>query len=498
VLQLAIAYCVFCSPYRLSTARAESEPTLDQAQKAEIVGDWNRAAEVYRQLYARERGHTDLRQAYQRCLRRAHQVARHRDPSFQQQVRTMGFPDALLLYGEGLSKLQQLFVSGEKAEPQPLFREGLEELRNAFTDRDYCREVLGSQSVETLELLKTEFVDQWHDRQVNRAADLMDVVRTVAEEAHNVAGIPPTAVVMEFLCGACAGLDEFSSYLTPAQLREITASWKGKCVTAGLEIAIVEHQAVVSRVYPGTKARAQGIHSGDRVLRISGIETAGLNLEEAKELLKGEADSALTLVIAPAGGRDTREIILKRQAAQLPSISEPRFLDERLAIAYLRVFSFQESTIQEIDEAIAQLSLSGMRVFMLDLRGNEGGLFDVAVQVAERFISAGLIVSTHGAPSQPQLLQPRREHFDSSPGGADRWGNGQRRGAACRRHEGSSACHARWSNNLRQRLHAKGAQVQSRARWDAPDRRQVLFAARPRLHSLWHHTRCHGRCRSSP
>jgi carboxyl-terminal processing protease len=71
-------------------------------------------------------------------------------------------------------------------------------------------------------------------------------------------------------------------------------------------------------------------------------------------------------------------------------------VDERLGVGYVRIDGFQETTVGELDEAIAQMQMAGMKVLVLDLRGNEGGLFEVAVQVAERFVSAGLIVSTHG------------------------------------------------------------------------------------------------------
>jgi len=65
-------------------------------------------------------------------------------------------------------------------------------------------------------------------------------------------------------------------------------------------------------------------------------------------------------------------------------------------VGYLRLASFQKNTHNELSEQIFDLKMRGMRVLVLDLRGNPGGLFPVAVQVAERFLPGGLIVTTQG------------------------------------------------------------------------------------------------------
>jgi carboxyl-terminal processing protease len=63
-------------------------------------------------------------------------------------------------------------------------------------------------------------------------------------------------------------------------------------------------------------------------------------------------------------------------------------------IAYVRITGFQPDTLQQLELALARLR--GMRALILDLRGNPGGLFPVAVQIAERFLPAGVIVTTQG------------------------------------------------------------------------------------------------------
>ncbi|CAN5305257.1 hypothetical protein BH10PLA2_BH10PLA2_31420 [soil metagenome] len=78
------------------------------------------------------------------------------------------------------------------------------------------------------------------------------------------------------------------------------------------------------------------------------------------------------------------------------SISEPRFLETASRIGYLRIQHFDDKTVSLLDNGMARLTNSGMRVLILDLRGNPGGLLSAAVDVADRFIARGVLVTTHG------------------------------------------------------------------------------------------------------
>jgi carboxyl-terminal processing protease len=57
---------------------------------------------------------------------------------------------------------------------------------------------------------------------------------------------------------------------------------------------------------------------------------------------------------------------------------------------------FQKGTPAELDDALHQLHRQGMRLLIWDLRGNPGGLLTAAVEVLDRFIDNGILVSTKG------------------------------------------------------------------------------------------------------
>jgi carboxyl-terminal processing protease len=88
------------------------------------------------------------------------------------------------------------------------------------------------------------------------------------------------------------------------------------------------------------------------------------------------------------------------------SITRAKIVDPTEGIGYIQLAGFQKSSTEELDQAVSGLQALGMRTLVLDLRGNPGGLLNVAVEIAERFIDDGVIVSTRGrAPGQSQVLR---------------------------------------------------------------------------------------------
>jgi carboxyl-terminal processing protease len=91
-----------------------------------------------------------------------------------------------------------------------------------------------------------------------------------------------------------------------------------------------------------------------------------------------------------------REGLFTRREVQIKSIPLARIVDREQGIAYIQMTGFQSSTARELDEALARLQAQGMRALIWDLRGNPGGLLPTAVEVLDRFIEDGVLVSTRG------------------------------------------------------------------------------------------------------
>ncbi len=77
-------------------------------------------------------------------------------------------------------------------------------------------------------------------------------------------------------------------------------------------------------------------------------------------------------------------------------MQDVKIVDRQYGIGYLRLTSFQKTTNREFDEALWQLHRDGMKSLIVDVRGNPGGLLPAAVEVADKFVTSGTIVSTRG------------------------------------------------------------------------------------------------------
>jgi carboxyl-terminal processing protease len=131
-----------------------------------------------------------------------------------------------------------------------------------------------------------------------------------------------------------------------------------------------------------------------------------MNTDQAANLLQGPEGSVVEVTLEIAGGT-TRQIRMRRAQVDVPSVEGVRLLDPHSGIGYLKITSFQKSTSRELDTALWKLhteaskdrgdsNVIGMRGLVIDVRHNPGGLLDASVDVADRFIEGGVIVSTRG------------------------------------------------------------------------------------------------------
>jgi carboxyl-terminal processing protease len=374
-----------------------------QAEQAERSADWARACELYEQLPSKERNLPEIKKRYQACVRYAQQVRRHQDPTYQDQVRLLTLFQALEVYEEVLNKLQDFYVERPKVDLTLLFRQGLEELRRALGDPAFRRAhlpaakpaVVADFQARLQQLLRR--AADGGDLKVRRAKEAQNQAQALAQAAHETLGLKPAVVVLELVCGACNALDEYSVYLTPGQYSDIHAALKGEIVGIGIDLVAGDQQLVITQVFPGGSAEMVGLKPGDYITRIAGQPTHDMPADAALAQLRGDAGSTVELEVVQRGDVEPRVYRLPRRPVRLPSVSEPRFVGEQEAgIAYLQVVGFHATTVQELDQALLELQTRGMKALILDLRGNPGGLFPVAVEVVKRFVAEGVIVTTQG------------------------------------------------------------------------------------------------------
>ena len=418
-----ILLALFVFPGRVRAQAVAVDKLIRQAQEAEKHLDWLEACRLYDEVLRRDRTHDDARSrlAYQRCLRRFHLVHRHQDKTYREALERVTPAQALELYTHVLETIGRVYTDRQKSGPEQLFAQGLEELDLALAEPVFLRVYFSAVPPAAVDAFRKK-LDEWHSRKIANRNEASEQVRAIGRTAQQMGfGLRPlvlTLIALEFVGGACNALDDYTFFLSPGQFREVQAALRGRLVAIGVELEIVEGELHVRRVYPRGTAEEAGLAPRDRLVRIDGHSTHDMTLEKASELLRGRSGTTVKLEVVPylRGDSETTTVFdIKRAPTIVPSVESEmqESLNVELGdgmrfavpVGKVTINFFQESTLQEVKEALAALQMAGMRVLILDLRGNPGGLFKSAVEVAELFVPEGVLVVSQ---TQPHVIKDRK------------------------------------------------------------------------------------------
>lgn len=384
-----VALASFASALPASVLQAKLKELRERAEFFERQADWEKSCEIYEAILKADRNQPDIRRRYHHSLRRYWQAYRHRDPSFRKEVLGLEYGQAMRLHNLIQQTLLQEALDKKQVTASRLFRKGVEELRWALADPVFCQAHLPTAKPVEIQSFQELLAKTWNAMPIGSAREAQRQVREVALAAHTILGLNATTVILEFACGACHSLDEHTAYLTPIQFRELCQSLKGETVGVGLTLTVRDERLVIADVAAGSSAAEvmPPLAMGDLILNIDKKPMAQVAAETAQELLEGAAGSTVDLTVhSPVMGM--RQITLRRRAIFVPSVKY-----EIGTIGYVQISCFHDATLQELDLALLTLAKSGMKGLILDLRGNGGGIFDVAIDAARRFLPTGVIAS---------------------------------------------------------------------------------------------------------
>jgi carboxyl-terminal processing protease len=194
------------------------------------------------------------------------------------------------------------------------------------------------------------------------------------------------------LRGLAYGLDPYSTYLTPEQVREYNAGNKDNQVGIGAELSQVASYLYVIAPMKGSPADQAGIKAGDIIEYIDTKATRDISLYDAKQLLNGAAGSEVKLRILRANSSPLT-LTVKRGATRAAP-AEARMEAGRVGI--LRINSFDDGEAADARARLQDLVKQGAQKIVLDLRDTAGGSLTEAVSVANLFIKDGVIAQTIG------------------------------------------------------------------------------------------------------
>lgn len=337
-------------------------------------------------------------------------VRRYHDTSFQQTVEQISTSEALDLYTEILANIETHYVDG--VDWKKLVRHGSASLEVALTEDAFLDRLLADAAPDAVAQFRQNVHTHVIHRDVKSRYDLRSVAATVGSLAQQEIGLSPSAVVLEFACGSLSALDTYSRFLTAGQLDETFSSIEGNLVGLGVELkADGDALRILSVIADGPAARA-GLVAGDLITSVAGQATAEASPDAAADLLRGPEGSYVAITVVHADGA-VRDLQVQRQKVNVPCVENVRLVDPQSGIGYLRLTNFQKTTTREVEKALWDLHRAGMKALVIDVRGNPGGLLSAAVEVADRFLPTGRIVSTRG--------RSARENFDYAANRSNTW-----------------------------------------------------------------------------
>ena len=181
--------------------------------------------------------------------------------------------------------------------------------------------------------------------------------------------------------------DPHSGYMSPVEYSDATAPLEGYS-GIGAWVNTEGEFLTITAPIKGSPAEAAGLITGDKIIKIDGVDMTGTVAELARQKVLGPAGTQVVLTILRDGVEQPFDVTITRKQISIPS-TEYRMLDNQ--IAYVRLNSFSNTTQDELHAALTELMAQNPKGLVLDLRYNGGGYLDSAIAVGSEFLPDGIV-----------------------------------------------------------------------------------------------------------
>ena len=211
------------------------------------------------------------------------------------------------------------------------------------------------------------------------------------------------AITDAALRAIAAELDPYSVYQSAEELRKQRQNDDGtQFIGIGVTLISVDFLPRVTSIIKGSAAEVSELKKGDIIREVNGISMHQKPINEVLDLLQGNPDTAVDLVIQRGQQTFTKQLL----RARVPLISVETSFMLTKSTGYIKVIKFTQKTVEEFKSAYNSLAAAGMESLVLDLRGNNGGVFTAATGLSSLFLDEGNLISfTDG------VISEREDHI---------------------------------------------------------------------------------------
>ena len=392
IVLISVVTASICSMSASQAAADDAQTVIQNGKKLEKDRLWGDALNLYQKGLREHPSNAKLKQ--RRAIARIHfdLDRRYSDTSFIRTIQETDRNTALNVYAEVLLKVQSYYV--DEPDWAELASYGLTSVEVGMMAPEFRKVNLPGVTSEQVRSAILKVRKQLESTTVESRHDAYLVATTTAQTLNQTLNLSTQSTVYEFVCGAISALDPYSAFMSSNQYSETMSQIEGNFVGLGVELRThADHLEIVS-VIPGGSASIGGIVAGDKITSVDRQSVAEIGSERAADLMRGVAGTFIQLVVDR--NQATQTVNLERRRVEIPSVDQVGIVDAESGVGYIRLTNFQKTTARDFDGALWKLHRQGMRSLIVDVRGNPGGLLSASVEVADRFVGNGVIVSTKG------------------------------------------------------------------------------------------------------
>jgi carboxyl-terminal processing protease len=188
---------------------------------------------------------------------------------------------------------------------------------------------------------------------------------------------------------------QFSHYFTPQQNKLFEQATNGEFSGVGMTVVGRHRGLLIAGVFKDSPAKRAGIRPGDVITKVNGHSIAGESSDLSTARIKGKPGTSVRLTIERRGARP-RTLRVRRERIKVPVVSSALRSRGGKKLGVVSLSSFTSGAHADVAAAVRKLQHRGADGFVLDLRGNGGGLLEEAVLISSLFVPDGTIVTTKG------------------------------------------------------------------------------------------------------
>ena len=227
--------------------------------------------------------------------------------------------------------------------------------------------------------------------------DLSEALSVIQDNYIDGKKLDYNSIFKSSINGMLTVLDPHSNYFDPIENAAFRNEQRSEYFGIGATIGDLREgtnvDTYIRATFENAPAARAGLRFGDRITAIDGQSMAGKTYAEVRKFLLGPRGTVVKVTVEHAANKQSETVTITRDAVSVPSIPQAYLV--RPGVGYIAMTSsFAQTTANEFEAALADLHSQGMKMLILDLRGNRGGLLFQAVLIANTFLQKGQVIVT--------------------------------------------------------------------------------------------------------